>query len=178
MEGFITVNEASERLGVSKKTVYAYITSNWKKLGVKKVNWITYLNSEKLDLFVNNKETSDNMEGVYNNLKSDYDNLTSKYNKLQDDYNLVKDEKEQLQRQNNNLTSQINNRELALKEEKTLKEDLLKENRDLNEKVNNLTNEVVKAKINWIKKFYIVLSILWIALTVIIFLVLNNYFLN
>lgn len=175
MEGYLTVNEASEVLGLSKKTVYSYVNKNSKKLGVKEINGIKYIDKNKLDMFINNKEVSENIEGNYNNLRSDFDNLTSKYNKLQDDYNLVKEEKTQLERVNNNLTSQINNRELALKESKTQTEDLLKENKALNEKVNDLTAEVVKAKISWIKKFYIVLSLLWIALTVIVFLIIIKY---
>ena len=175
MEGYLSVNEASEYLGVSKKTVYSYLNSNWKKLGVKKINGVSFVNKEKLDLFISNKENSENIEGSFNNLKSDFDNLTSKYNKLQDEYNLIKDEKENLQKQNTNLTSQINNNVLALKEERNIKDELLKENKDLNEKVNSLTNEVVNAKINWIKKFYIVLSLLWISLTVIIFLIIKDY---
>jgi len=175
MEGYLSVNEASELLGVSKKTVYSYLNSNWKKLGVKKINGISYINKEKLELFINGKEISENIEGNYNNLKSDYENLNNKFNKLQDDYNLVKEEKENLQKQNTNLTSQINNNVLALKEERNTKEELLKENRALNEKVNDLTGEVIKAKISGLKKFYIVLSLLWISITVIIFLIIIKY---
>ena len=175
MEGYLSVNEASELLGVSKKTVYSYLNSNWKKLGVKKINGVSFVNKEKLDLFISNKENSENIEGNYNNLKSDYENLNNKFNKLQDDYNLVKEEKENLQKQNTNLTSQINNNVLALKEERNTKEELLKENRALNEKVNDLTGEVIKAKISGLKKFYIVLSLLWISITVIIFLIIIKY---
>ncbi len=169
MEGFITVNEASLKYEVSKKTIYSYLEGNNKRLWIKKINNVIYINSEKLENYL--KEKNKPEETIKENIKTEYDNLNNEYIKLQDKYNLVLNEKENLEKLNNNLTSQINNTTLALKEEKNNKETLIKDNQELKEKINSLNNEILNTKISWIKKLYTALIFLFIAITIIWFLI-------
>lgn len=175
MDEFITVSEASEKLGVSKKTIYSYINWNEKKIWLKKVNGVSYINEEKLNLFLSERENKGSIDGLYNDLKGNFGELEDKYNKLQKDYNLVVQEKENLQNYNNNLQNQINNTTLSLKEEKNNNSELLRKNEELNNKVVSLTDDLTKEKINWIKKFYLMLSLFICSILVILFLVFNMF---
>lgn len=179
---YLLPKEISERLWISLKTVYNYLTKYKGQILTKRSEWKTFVNFESFQNILQNTLQTDTKPLITNswdtNDKQDFENIVTLQNQLQNlqtDFERVNDEKTNLEKYNTNLTDQVNKFALALSNEKKEKEDIMKRADEIQEKYTATIESFSKERVSYTRKIYLLVWVILVLVTIILCYIGFNY---
>jgi len=165
---YLLPKEISSKFWVSLKTVYNYLTKYKDKIRIRKENWKRFVNCNDLQKILQNDTKTKDVVVVESGQKEGKVDFVN----LQNDLQSLQSKTNDLQKYNNNLQEQVTKYALMLSDEKNEKKDLLQKYDELQITYNWKVEEFGKEKVRYTKKFYLLLSIVFVlvGLSVVFFL--------